>query len=108
MEPFRLDPTPLNKAPLLAGDLTKQMAIPWQADFYECSSYDDGLYWWPAHAPNKVYIDNSDGARSSRSWTDKIVGSKEDMISNWYKLGFVVQKGSLYVETQRHPEEDNM
>ena len=58
------------------GDLTKRMAIPWQADFFDCtvqtpnvtnpavnqSSADDGIqvpptfyvYWWPPQSPMHV------------------------------------------------------
>ncbi|MFJ8713189.1 LodA/GoxA family CTQ-dependent oxidase [Streptomyces violaceus] len=32
------------------GDLTKYMALPWQADFYECHTH-----WWPAQRPDDVY-----------------------------------------------------
>src|SRR5262249_54466659 len=31
------------------GDVTKWMAVPWQADFYECNTY-----WWPAQRPDAV------------------------------------------------------
>ncbi|MCP3392048.1 LodA/GoxA family CTQ-dependent oxidase [Bradyrhizobium sp. CCGB12] len=34
---------------LVAGDLTKWMALPWQADFYECRDH-----WWPAVRPDDV------------------------------------------------------
>ncbi|MEH2329957.1 LodA/GoxA family CTQ-dependent oxidase [Nostoc sp.] len=42
-EPFRL------KAELEPGDITKYMAVPWQADFYECQ-----IHWWPAQRPDDV------------------------------------------------------
>jgi hypothetical protein len=42
-EPFRLAPT------IKAGDVTKWMALPWQADFYECR-----VNWWPAQRPDDV------------------------------------------------------
>ena len=32
-----------------AGDLTKHMAVPWQADFYKCAGN-----WWPAQRPDDV------------------------------------------------------
>lgn len=32
-----------------AGDVTKWMALPWQADFYEC-----GAHWWPTIRPDDV------------------------------------------------------
>jgi L-lysine 6-oxidase len=66
------------------GDLTKRMAIPWQADFYDCSVQDVNFtlpstnktisnanrvpypptffaYWWPAQSPYNVY----DGAETA-------------------------------------------
>ena len=43
-EPFRLD-----HGVLAAGDLTKRMAVPWQADFFECQSV-----WWPWQRPDDV------------------------------------------------------
>lgn len=42
------------------GDLTRYMAIPWQSDFNECSSYPIGdrfIWWWPAHRPAFVYLE---------------------------------------------------
>lgn len=47
LEPFRLDANSL--AP---GDITKRMAIPWQADFFECQ-----VHWWPAQRPDDVLND---------------------------------------------------
>lgn len=43
-EPFRFD-----GARLGPGDLTRRMAVPWQADFYECRQH-----WWPAQRPDDV------------------------------------------------------
>jgi hypothetical protein len=34
---------------LVAGDITKYMAVPWQADFFECNTH-----WWPAQRPDSV------------------------------------------------------
>lgn len=64
------------------GDLTKRMAIPWQADFYDCtvqtpnisdpainqSPADDGVevppafyvYWWPPQSPMQVIAGDLD------------------------------------------------
>ena len=36
-------------ATLEPGDVTKWMALPWQADFYECNTH-----WWPAQRPDAV------------------------------------------------------
>jgi hypothetical protein len=45
-EPFRLKPD------LAPGDITKRMAVPWQADFYQCNTH-----WWPAQRPDDVVIE---------------------------------------------------
>ena len=39
---------------LEAGDITKFMAVPWQADFFECNTH-----WWPAQRPDSVITDRS-------------------------------------------------
>jgi hypothetical protein len=43
-ELVRLDST-VNKP----GDMTKRMAVPWQADFFECQQH-----WWPSQRPDSV------------------------------------------------------
>lgn len=55
--PLRLDFEPSRMQP---GDVSRYMAVPWQADFNECSSQPlDGriLWWWPAQRPEYVYQD---------------------------------------------------
>jgi len=47
VEPFRIDHQRVG-----AGDMTKFMACPWQADFYECRDA-----WWPAQRPDTVITD---------------------------------------------------
>jgi len=93
-EPFRL-----SHADLKAGDITKQMALPWQADFNDCRQ-EDPLAWWPAQRPDDVFT-----ARGKKqvAWTRSIVNSPSQMIRNWHRLGFVVQQGDRYVETGRKP-----
>lgn len=39
---------------LQAGDVTKYMACPWQADFYECRHW-----WWPAQRPDDVVLEDA-------------------------------------------------
>jgi len=90
IEPFRLDASLLSP-----GDLTKQMAVPWQSDFNDCG-YDTGLQWWPAARPDDVYL--TDG--SHVKWDREMINSNKDMVDNWYKLGFIVQQGDSYFETQ--------
>jgi L-lysine epsilon oxidase-like protein/heme oxygenase-like protein len=48
-EPFRLDGNALHP-----GDVTRWMAVPWQADFFEC--YD---VWWPAQRPDDVITESA-------------------------------------------------
>jgi L-lysine 6-oxidase len=70
------------------GDLTKRMAIPWQADFFDCSVQDVNFttpqrnktisnasriplaptffaYWWPAQSPYNVYSGASTAAEQA-------------------------------------------
>jgi hypothetical protein len=97
---FRLDATQLKP-----GDLTKQMAIPWQADFWDCA-YDDlegqveGLQWWPAHRPDDVF---PVGTTSQVRWIREAdnINTREDFVQSWYKFGFVIRQGDQYVESQR-------
>jgi L-Lysine epsilon oxidase N-terminal/L-lysine epsilon oxidase C-terminal domain len=94
VEPFRLD-----AAQLMPGDLTKQMAVPWQADFFDCA-YDEPLQWWPAHRPDDVF---PIGGGPQVPWIREgdNIHNAEDLIQNWHKLGFVIQRGDQYFETER-------
>jgi len=93
-EPFRLDPTNLR-----AGDVTKQMAVPWQADFTDCAQEGE-LAWWPAQRPDDVFPETGG---PQVPWTRNIVNSMSDMVQKWHRLGFVVKKGRKFVETERNP-----
>ncbi|NRA14933.1 MAG: iron-containing redox enzyme family protein [Oceanospirillaceae bacterium] len=46
-EAFRVDPS------WMPGDISKWMALPWQADFNDCSDN-----WWPAVRPDDVITEN--------------------------------------------------
>ena len=93
-EPFRLDPTNLKP-----GDITKQMAVPWQADFNDCAQEGD-LAWWPVQRPDDVF---PEAGGPQVPWTRGIVNSMSDMVQKWHRLGFIVKKGAKYVETERNP-----
>ncbi len=93
-EPFRLDP-----ASVAPGGITKQMAVPWQADFFDCTQEGE-LAWWPAQRPDDVFPAKG-GAQVP--WIRKHVNSGMGMVKNWYKLGFIVKEGSKYIETERNP-----
>lgn len=102
------------------GDLTRYMAIPWQADFNECSSQPiDGrrLWWWPAQRPEFVYLEPTpqSGAALSAAplppdadtgkqvpWigtdydqlADDFISFADDidMVKYWSGLGFIMEK----------------
>lgn len=91
-EPFRL-----SHSSLTPGDVTKQMAVPWQTDFYDCS-IDGNLAWWPAARPDDVF---PEGSSKQVKWTRNLVHSGNQMITRWHKLGFVVQEAENYVEKRK-------
>jgi hypothetical protein len=99
------------------GDLCKYMAVPWQADFNECSQEQAGdrfAYWWPVQRPDYVFVEH-DGRLRQVPW----VGSDRDqnapdylefaddieMVHHWSQLGFVFNSGSerapRFVEVER-------
>ncbi len=94
VEPFRLAHENIK-----AGDITGQMAVPWQADFYDCQQ-DRELSWWPAQRPDSVFTEEDD---KMVEWTRDHVGSYMEMVKNWHRLGFVIKKGERFVESERNP-----
>ena len=53
------------------GDITKYMACPWQADFYECQ-----FVWWPAQRPDDV-ITNEDFEEIFDNFEEETMGDFE-------------------------------
>lgn len=124
--PFRIRvrtdiPAPLSLGfePLLGmepGDVCRYMAVPWQADFNECSSQPINgriLWWWPAQRPEYVYLPPEPKAKESGPTIDTgrqvaWVGSDYDqnaddyiafaddleMVYLWRDLGFVYNIGT--------------
>jgi len=86
-EAFRVDHSSVSP-----GDMTKTMALPWQADFKAC-----GDNWWPVPRPNEVI---PQGTSTYQEW-DRGVGSMEEMAEYWDTLGFVVRQGDQHVEVER-------
>ena len=88
-------------AGLDAGTLTAKMAVPWQADFHDCS-VEDGADWWPGQRPNQVRRGGMQAEWMPRTWT------RRDMVEQWSKLGFVTEKTTAtkieYLEDERAPE----
>ena len=132
-EPFRIDPG--RPSPYLgdegnmvkAGHFSRQMAVPWQADFLQCKSEDDntkhfpnsGMWgWWPAQRPDSVFVSEDDLDTPSKSlpwhrptkpdgWPEGFDGdnntpSYNEMLSNWTKFGFIVEKKEgVIIEDER-------
>jgi L-lysine epsilon oxidase-like protein/heme oxygenase-like protein len=106
------------------GDVTKYMALPWQADFSECRKH-----WWPAQRPDdvvpeaeftdalKTYDPKLDGPLGKvlayrEDWARGIAkespGLDNDMVTAWKDFGFIVAMDGpgdqrVYVETERSP-----
>jgi hypothetical protein len=106
---------------LQPGDLTKYMALPWQADFNECStqtinityegwnkifpdSEDDTLMkrearvwetlWWPAHRPLQTSELTPSGNIVWLDWTPGVPQTNAGdlkMVSEWWRLPFVIR-----------------
>ncbi|WP_322071468.1 LodA/GoxA family CTQ-dependent oxidase [Paraburkholderia bannensis] len=103
------------------GDVTRYMAVPWQADFNECAAQPlDGrtLWWWPAQRPEFVYLEPAPlkvaafaaeappppdlhsgrqvpwiGTDFDQMAPDFIVFPDDtDMVRYWSGLGFVMEK----------------
>jgi hypothetical protein len=103
---------------LKPGDVTRHMACPWQADFFECS-----YHWWPAQRPDEVLTQEAfrrlgeiderlaqldPSAREARglaaerkmlwseraAWTRGLPAESPDgdlaMVAKWHQHGFVV------------------
>lgn len=133
------DPLSLGFDPRLGmepGDITRYMAVPWQADFNECSSQPivgRVIWWWPAQRPEFVYLDpETHPTRSLRAEPDQRMGPQVawigtsfdqnasnyisfadnvEMVEKWDKLGFVYNVGTdddpRFVEVDRLlPRED--
>ena len=83
--PFRIDHHNYG-----AGSITSGLACPWQADFEACKTL-----WWPAQRPNWVIRNARRTLWTPTSWT------AADMVTDWYKLGFVLADGNKFVEKER-------
>jgi hypothetical protein len=89
---FRINPTHQ------PGFLTEKMALPWQADFADCSDY-----WWPSQRPVNVVTKAGDKVR----WDRDVVGIRQNghlnMVHLWSDLGFVVfdEATGKFIEDER-------
>jgi L-lysine epsilon oxidase-like protein/ferritin-like protein len=93
-------PLRLNGSTMHAGEMTERMAIPWQADFYDCVGD-----WWPSQRPDTVLAHVNDALPPSAPWADPL-GSHEDMVEKFPLLGFIrpatnASGEEVFVETER-------
>jgi len=101
------------------GDLTKRMAIPWQADFFQCSvqyinftnpnvNKGDGIpmpptyygYWWPPQSPWQVITGDLTQTGQALAGTPagfqvmftRGINTFSQMIDYWHYMGFLVNQ----------------
>lgn len=114
-EAFRLK----HDAALRAGHFTRQMALPWQADFFDCSketvTYNasadpslqatDVMTWWPTHRPDDVVAHGApDRVPWARHTDGSLIKTKQEFLAHWHRLGFVVDVSgdrSQFAEVER-------
>jgi L-Lysine epsilon oxidase N-terminal/L-lysine epsilon oxidase C-terminal domain len=89
---FRIDPAHP------AGFLTEKMALPWQADFADCSDH-----WWPSQRPDDVTTDSGDSERWDRGIAGPTRNRHLNMVAFWSQLGMVVfdPVTNKFIETER-------
>jgi hypothetical protein len=94
----------VNAEALKPGQITQGNALPWQADFFDCTfDAEDSLGWWPAQRPDQVRPE-ADPSKTEE-WV-RGVHTKLEMTSAWHHLGIVVRKAGppeIFVETERDP-----
>ncbi|HEX8492032.1 MAG TPA: LodA/GoxA family CTQ-dependent oxidase [Pyrinomonadaceae bacterium] len=119
-EPFRINHDFImpDGIKIEAGDVTKSMANPWQADFFMCRAlvsevnpYNHTYAWWPAQRPDEVFRDIDSeklvlwpGGDEEDTYSILSIGKgegREEMTQKWHQLGFVVKVGDKFVETER-------
>jgi hypothetical protein len=83
------------------------MAVPWQADFNDCRNEGD-YGWWPSQRPTDVLPSASATARvewarptGNQFTSGHQTSQHSDMVECWYKFGFVIGSGDVYIETER-------
>lgn len=102
---------PASRADLVveAGTFSQQMALPWQADFFDCVSGEirdtsvagekRRVAWWPTNRPDEVFT--LDAPTTRQSWARvadpskpsgfRDMASENEMVALWSTLGFVVE-----------------
>jgi hypothetical protein len=79
---------------LVAGQVTEGMAVPWQADFYDCQQ-ERGNSWWPSSRPDDVLSIKHPPSVALDSLSDFTVrwdfplDDYAKMVRDWAGLGIV-------------------
>jgi hypothetical protein len=81
-----------------AGFLTEKMALPWQADFADCSNF-----WWPSQRPDDVTLRTGEKVRWDRGIAGLTSNQHLNMVEFWSELGFVVfdKDSGRFIEEER-------
>lgn len=97
-----------NRTKIKPGGLTESMALPWQADFSDCTWEAPGTPvpalkgrgWWPAQRPDHVLRHPADATMVN--W-DRGAEGMQAMVDLWDQLGIVLEdlSSSTFIETQR-------
>ena len=118
----------LDQKKFAPGDITRWMALPWQADFSECNTN-----WWPAARPDNV-VPEAEYEQILANYSEALEGNLEAVLANrplwirgiatvspaldnamvhaWKDFGLIVPKKypregpnaqTAYVETERSP-----
>ncbi len=118
----------INQKNFVPGDVTRWMALPWQADFSECNTN-----WWPAARPDNV-VPEAEYEQILADYSQALEGNLEAVLANrplwirgiptqspaldnamvhaWKDFGFIVPKKypregptaqTVYIETDRSP-----
>lgn len=88
---FRIDPGHP------AGFLTEKMALPWQADFADCSNF-----WWPSQRPDDIVTEAGQKARWDRGIQGGAQNAHLNMVDSWSKLGIVTRDANgKFIEHER-------
>jgi hypothetical protein len=105
-EPFRIRRgAKLGSLTVEAGFFSQQMALPWQADFYECAREEldknkkSPIYhaWWPGQRPDDVFL-----GPQSKKMEDWARGIENDLdnVDCWSTRGFVRERDGGFYETE--------
>jgi hypothetical protein len=79
------------------GFLTEKMALPWQADFVDCSDF-----WWPSQRPDEVNLKTGETSVPWDRGVRTLSGNRHlNMVNSWSELGFVVFENGKFVEDER-------